>query len=264
MIKNIQLLIVISLFGAYAFGQTTATNFSVNDCSGTPYNLFDKLDAGKVVVIAWPMPCFTCIAPTIAAHDAANSFATSNPGEVEFYMVDDYGDTDCGTLNGWAGANGFTNVTAFFSNADIAMSDYGVDGMPKVVVLGCSDHKIFFNKNDNIDYNQVQASITSALAGTGCAASNIEEQEDLLSALSLFPNPASNQITLTYTLHQTSQVSIQIFSNSGALVKSINENEIPSGKISQSIDILDLQEGIYYMRIMTENFVQTERFIINK
>lgn len=44
------------LSGFMAFGQTTATDFTVNDCGGTSHNLFTELDAGKVIVLCWPMP----------------------------------------------------------------------------------------------------------------------------------------------------------------------------------------------------------------
>ena len=58
-----------------AFAQ--ATDFTTDDCNGVTHNLFDSLDAGNVIVIAWAMPCFSCIAPSLSAYSAVQSFATT-------------------------------------------------------------------------------------------------------------------------------------------------------------------------------------------
>lgn len=54
--KRTLLLSLSILFSVLTFAQTTATDFSVDDCKGDFYNLFTELDAGKVVIIAWVMP----------------------------------------------------------------------------------------------------------------------------------------------------------------------------------------------------------------
>ena len=74
--KNQLLFILLFLIGIVSSAQTTATNFTANDCSGTPHTLFTELDAGKVVVIAFVMPCATCIAPTLSAYNHALSYAS--------------------------------------------------------------------------------------------------------------------------------------------------------------------------------------------
>ena len=47
-------------------------------------------DAGKVVVIAWPMPCGSCIAPCLSAYTEVQNYTSSYPGRVLYYLVDDY------------------------------------------------------------------------------------------------------------------------------------------------------------------------------
>jgi hypothetical protein len=41
----------------------TAADFTANDCNGTSHHLFAELNAGKVVVVAFVMPCTDCIGP---------------------------------------------------------------------------------------------------------------------------------------------------------------------------------------------------------
>ena len=131
-----------------SFSQTTATNFTTNDCNGVSHHLFDELDNGNVVVIAWVMPCTPCATYSLPAYSAVELFATSHPGQVHFYMADDYANTSCSSLSSWGDNYNMSNST-FFSSTDVNMNDYGVAGMPKVVVLGGLDHHVYFNENDN-------------------------------------------------------------------------------------------------------------------
>lgn len=123
-----------------------ATNFRALDCDGVSHDLFTELNDNIIVVIAWVMPCSTCIADPLEALNVVDDYSSSHPGRVVFYLVDDYADTDCANLSGWADFYGFDNAIKF-SDPSIKMSDYGVDGMPKIVVLGGSNHEVYYNEN---------------------------------------------------------------------------------------------------------------------
>ena len=61
-----------------SFAQTTATDFTTNDCNGISHNLFNELDNGNVVVIAWVMPCLPCASYSLPAYSAVQSFSFSH------------------------------------------------------------------------------------------------------------------------------------------------------------------------------------------
>ena len=73
-----------------SFGQTNATDFDATDCDGNAHNLFSELDSGKIIVIAWVMPCGPCGTHSLPAYVSALSYSTSHPGKVLFYMADDH------------------------------------------------------------------------------------------------------------------------------------------------------------------------------
>ena len=53
------------------------------------------------------------------------------------------------------------------STKDLNMSDNGTDGMPKAVVLGKNNYKIYYNQNDNHTTQAgTEAAITLALSET--------------------------------------------------------------------------------------------------
>ena len=177
-----------------SFAQTTATDFTTDDCDGVSHNLFSELDAGKVIVIAWVMPCNPCATFAGYAANAAQSFAMSHPGRVKYYLVDDYSDTQCSYLAGWAGQFNIT-TDAIFSDALLDMADYGGPGMPKIVVLGKNTHTIFYNENNGSpSYIGVKDAITLALA----PAVGIDEQAKNKLTFTAFPNPTTGQINVQY------------------------------------------------------------------
>src|SRR5438067_299698 len=59
--KKILLFVSFLLINGITFGQTTATDFTATDCNSASQSLFTELNAGKIVVLIWVMPCSVCI-----------------------------------------------------------------------------------------------------------------------------------------------------------------------------------------------------------
>ncbi|NOQ71903.1 MAG: T9SS type A sorting domain-containing protein [Crocinitomix sp.] len=262
MIKNTLLIGALFCLSFASTSQTTATDFTVDDCSGTTHNLFDELDDGKVIVIAWTMPCFSCIAPCLTAQDAVYSFNTSHADRVKCYLVDDYADTDCATIVAWGESNGFAHVDAYFSDAAISMDDYGIPGMPKIVVLGCTGHKVFYNGNLSVSYDDIQAAIEEALSAEGCVSSVVEN--DPILDLSLYPNPSKNKMNLSYTLPEASSVDVEIYNCTGVLIESLIFDAQGVGSFNRSIDVTNFAEGMYFIKVKTNTSAVTVKFIVSR
>lgn len=252
--KNQLLFVLLFFIGTVSSAQTTATNFTANDCSGTSHTLFTELDAGKVVVIAFVMPCATCIAPTLSAYNNALSYASSHPGRVVFYLSDDYGTTPCSTLNTWATTNGMAGVTTF-SNTSVVQTDYGTPGMPKIVVLGGASHTVFHNENSTLNVTNYNAAIVAALG-----ANSIDNNYKSIFNLKASPNPATNKISIDYTLDQLKNVSIDIFDILGKKVKSFSIEDKIIGKNNTTLDIEFLKDGIYFIQLNIGEQSETLKF----
>jgi len=250
--KTLMIILAILTTLGFAHAQTTATNFTTNDCNGDPHNLFDSLDVGNVIVIAWVMPCLTCATYGLPAYSAVQTFATSHPGRVHFYMADDFGTTACATINNWATSNNMPLSTTF-SSSDISMSDYGTNGMPKVVVLGGSDHHIYYNKNDDkINFPGVQTAINDALS----APLGIEQMGGNNFQLSSYPNPVNNILNVSYTKDQSETITFSIIDLLGKIV--IQEKELTT-----SIDVSSLNNGNYFLKVTSETSSESIPFVVN-
>jgi hypothetical protein len=239
--------------------QTTATDFNINDCSGKNQHLFAELEAGKVVVISFVMPCHSCVGPTLTAYNEVKTYAASHPGRVLFYLADDDGKSSCSTMNTWANTNGITGVP-IFSNAAATQNGYGTAGMPKIVVLGGSNHGILLNQNSGVTATSVGNAIDKGLTLTG-----INKTPSLNFSLSLYPNPAtSNRATLNYVLPEAGNVSIEVYNTVGALVKELTLENQAVGQHEVRLELDELNDGIYFLKLNASNSSQTIQCIINK
>ena len=112
--KSALLSLLLIAFGNYGlFGQTTATDFSGNDCSGVSHHLFSELDAGQIIVVSFVMPCIGCVVPTQETQSVVEGFGASHPGKVAMYISDDDGGTSCAVLNTWRNSNGVHLMPTF-------------------------------------------------------------------------------------------------------------------------------------------------------
>lgn len=244
--KKILLAAGAGLITQFGFTQTTATDFTTNDCNSVSHTLFTELDAGKVIVMCWVMPCGSCIAPASTDAATVQGYASSNPGQVKFYLLDDNGGTSCSTLSSWASTNSIT-ADAKFSNAGnvIKMTDYGTAGMPKTVVLGGPNHTVFYNVNGTVSASALQTAINNALAAT----TGIADLTPAIAYVNIFPNPANISSSVSYTLDVPSDVTIEIYNLVGKKVKTVFSGQQTAGEQKVALDCSELNNGMYFVKI---------------
>ncbi len=255
--------ILIAAFGLIfiqSFTAQTATNFNCNDCSGTNHDLFTELNSGKVVVIAFVMPCASCIGPSLSAYNEAQNYSSSNPGQVLFYCADDFANTSCASLTTWCNANGLGNATKF-SNTAVVETPYGAGGMPKILVFGGLNHTVFYNQN-GMDVLAFNTAINNALAA---AAVGVKEYSVDNFQLSLFPNPVTDKKpVVSYQLKRNEEVSIDIYNTLGDLVKSVQKEELSAGNHEQQINLTALSTGTYFIKLKAGDKTDFIKFIISE
>jgi hypothetical protein len=86
----------------------------------------------------------------------------------------------------------------------------------------------------------------------------VATNNEVQSRISLFPNPASNVLSIEFDGHTTNDISIEIYTAQGFIIDKYLQN-VNNTKIT--IDIKDLFPGIYYLRIKNSNSITTFKFI---
>ena len=129
-----------------------------------------------------------------------------------------------------------------FSNPTIDMGDYGQIGMPKIVVVGGSGHYIYFNKNGSTQ--DINSAIDLALNGTPITTSITEK----FSSFNCYPNPANNEIKISYILSKDSKLEFEVYNLLGERVlgqKIVSQNL--NG--SYSLETRDFSGGSYVLKL---------------
>lgn len=240
--KTLLLSLIFTVFSTLAFSQN-ATNFTCNDCTGVEYDLFTQLDAGKVVVICWVMPCGACVGPSLTTYNVVQSYEATYPGKVVMYLCDDYANTNCTSLNGWANSQGLVN-TIRFSNSDIRMEDYGSSGMPKIVVIAGTDHAVLYNANNSVNATLLQEAINSAITSTGIADPEVNP-----SSLRIMPNPSDKSSIISFSLDKPSEVKIGLYDQQGKMMEILFSGRLNQGENWIRLNTGSFKSGIYFIRM---------------
>ena len=252
------LLIILICLNLGTKAQGVATNFVVPDCDGKNQNLFSELDGGKVVVLIWVMPCATCINGALTAQTEVQSALASHPGKITFYLSDDFANNSCQTLKTWCAANGVTDPV-LLNNKNVKMSDYGENGMPKLVVLGGSAHKVYYNENaPDITAEGVRAAINSALQDISNPETGLKENHSHITILQ--PNPANDWLEVKIG-QPDSHATMVLLSSSGQLIRELSLLPLLDSA-SIKIDTHELPEGVYFLRVAGSTFINHHKFIV--
>ncbi len=84
-----------------------------------------------------------------------------------------------------------------------------------------------------------------------------------ISNISTYPNPASLESTLTFTLTQTGNVTVDIVDINGKVVATVfNNKKLNAGEHEISAFVSDLKPGIYTYRVSTISGMQSTRLIV--
>lgn len=243
---------IILLFSSlFSFSQITATNFNCNDCSGNNHDFFAELNSGKVIILDWVMPCSSCLIPSKTAYNIVQSYAGTNPNKVFMYVCDDYANTNCASLSSWVDNNGMPKTTKF-SNSSIKMSDYGSDGMPKIIVVGGKDHTVYYDElnSDAANITKLQAAINTAIAAT----TKVKLISQMVSSVTINPNPSNINSTLSVNLKNACEVTIELYNSLGQKVLIVIDNEkLSQGANDINVGTENLETGIYQIKVITES-----------
>jgi len=89
----------------------------------------------------------------------------------------------------------------------------------------------------------------------------IEEIDRQMGALTVYPNPAASLLTLEFTLPEAKNTSIEICNIFGKAVKTIPAGSCIKGNNKIEMNVSDLSNGMYFVRVKNENKVYSRKFI---
>jgi hypothetical protein len=84
-------------------------------------------------------------------------------------------------------------------------------------------------------------------------------------SMNIYPNPASNQINISFVPEVTGNSKIILYTVDGRKTIEIDNNFVEAGKLYLSnIDVSKLSKGVYLVQLWTAGKVTNKKIIINR
>jgi hypothetical protein len=89
-----------------------------------------------------------------------------------------------------------------------------------------------------------------------------ENETEVRSAV--YPNPASDNVNIVYTLSEASDVNVTVVSVTGEVVYNNNLGTVAAGKYTENINATDLANGVYFYTLTVNGKEITKKLVISK
>mgnify|MGYP003639679643 CR=1 FL=1 len=132
--------------------------------------------------------------------------------------------------------------------SDISFLDFSTEVLIKFVVTGSSKGNSLFL--DNI--------------GTGSSWPQGVSQLFTTDNVSIYPNPAANNATLSIVSADNQNVNIRVFDGAGRNVMTLTNQAITSGTNNIELNTENLQGGMYFVELASNSKSSTLRLVIQK
>ncbi len=245
--KLIYTLIAFTIIASTSNAQTTAMDFTKNDCHGTPHNLFTELDAGNVIILEFVMNCSSCIAAGHAIETMMTDLDMQYPGTVRLYQIAYDNSMTCTTMNQFATANNFSSTT--FDQGAALVAYYGGFGMPTIAIVAGAAHNVIYG---NVGFAPADTGHAGTAIRSFLNTLSTQELPSSVASFTSFPNPANDIITVRLNLKNTSTVNLQIVDITGKLVMEISTEDRNSGIFEKQIEVSSLTNGNYFLKAVVD------------
>ncbi|MCB9251753.1 MAG: T9SS type A sorting domain-containing protein [Flavobacteriales bacterium] len=144
----------------------------------------------------------------------------------------------------------------------------------KEAILELSDKYKITGNPDTAYISFITSVSTVRLQGTSMILDNVKFSENsatakelnnnLVGAPEISPNPVSDKATIRYQINTTSDVKVELYDMSGKMVKEILNEKQNYGTYTAEVDVEGLTPGIYYYKVSTGSYSETNKLIISR
>lgn len=171
-----------------------------------------------------------------------------------------------GFINQVSGAQ--VNCLSNSATSDSMMWDWGDGSAPTMYYGSPVSVHIYSAQGTYIigEYAYNQCGLTYSSDTISILPTSVNEVAKSIVSWNVYPNPAKDKINIDYTLANNSDVKIEITDAVGRVIKDLSNANQNVGKyhLSLNLDSEKMKQGIYFVRISTNNKIANERFVVLK
>jgi photosystem II stability/assembly factor-like uncharacterized protein len=121
--------------------------------------------------------------------------------------------------------------------------------------------RFYYGDGDNIIST---SDCGSTWHSSSLANASVSESEKSADHFSIYPNPASQSTTITYSLPHSEFVKIELIDQLGRVVRSVFDGYEEQGEKNVLLSLNDIPDGIYYLRMQNVSGITTAKISIAK
>ena len=95
-------------------------------------------------------------------------------------------------------------------------------------------------------------------------STNVFNKAEAIVLSEAYPNPAGNEVTISFSIPQKQNVRLELFDQLGMRVRVIESGELESSEYSRTFTIENFVSGIYFYKLTADNFSQTKKLLVIK
>jgi expansin (peptidoglycan-binding protein) len=157
------------------------------------------------------------------------------------------------------------------SYVEIAREDYNYFVVSSGMGSGPYDFRITDIYDNAIEEENIPLLLDEDISGnnqfsSSCNTLSVDSAIDTtlnIQEIQLSPNPAKTDLTINYSLLKSATVTITIYDMLGKEMKKTEEQQY-AGDNQKILNIENLENGIYLLKLIVDKEQQTKKFIINK
>ncbi len=249
----------------YAVGDIVA-NFTVTDTEGNVHDLHTITASGKYVYIDF---FFDTCGPCQGVSPIYNEFYDKygcNTGDVYCMTMNNGSDNDAETIAYEQSYGGTFNHGPAISNeggATAVTAAFIPGAFPTICLIGPDNKMVNTDIWPVSSVAQLEASFPAGFAPTAISCSLTLDEKKSIEGLNIFPNPALNNVNVSFSANTSSEIIISIVNILGETMKTINTTS-SIGNNTIELDVNDYSNGQYIVNISGDNQNTTTKFSIVK
>jgi hypothetical protein len=249
---------------------STAPNFTFKDTKGNLIDLYTILNDGKYVVLdvsaTWCGPCWNVhnVQKTLKNHYNAHDVPGDNTSRVLFVEGDvattlaDLQGTGSYTQGDWLTGTNYPvmNPTSTPQTGETSYSSfdngYQIGFYPTFFVI-CPNKKVWQDTLNDQNAPWPSVATFEWINNNKCNAPNGLDVWEDSKPITLYPNPATNNIKAYFSLQTASSLTAVVTNAAGQQVQAINFGKLTAGDQVVTINTTDLSNGFYNIAFKLEN-----------
>lgn len=192
-------------------------------------------------------------APAGSFDDGSGDFYYRNNTNCMYKIAPEWADGVTMTFTEFDTEEGVDILKVYDASNNQLIEELSGSDLPNPIYMESGQIFLVFQSDGGMNYGGFTVEYEAGNVGV--------DENEIFEGLQVYPNPASDQLSVSFTQSETSNVSVKLISVTGELVYTESKNSF-AGIYASAIDLSTMAKGVYFLSISNETGTVNEKVII--